>query len=754
MPLVCLAALAYAIGLAAAASAPSAAPPLAACAAVASVWVAWRAHVSRRGSRGVVCRVPVAALLAIFATALVAMTDATEHDRRCAYAAQGRDSLMMVLQEPASGRGRVRGTAILEGTGCRFPMRASLQEGRAGAGEVVRVAGASSVVRRWGRTSIRMDAASLEPTGRKALMPRIRAAAHDLIVRRFDRDAPLVLALIVAEGDAVEREMRDRFADAGLVHILSVSGLHVAIIGAAIQLLASVAGLGPRPALLAGAVAAGVYVVMIGAPPAAVRSAGMLSMAVAGRLLQRPTSPWTGLAVGGSVPLLLDPRMISHPGWQLSVCGMVGLVLAGTVRRRWLSGRMDGARLTIAESILASTAATLTTAPLVAWHFGRVSVAGLLSNLFAAPLVAVLQPTLFLALVFEPVPVLAAFIADASRPLLHGMDAIAKVAAAAPGAAFDMQPSLPAAILMGAMIVALIAASESRFPGRALVAVALCGALLVWLPHVPALAGSAAEMHVLDVGQGDAIAIRTPGRRWVLVDAGASWPGGDEGRRSVVPYLARRGGRVHAFVLSHPDADHVGGAAAVLDRLRPREFWDGAYVSPGMPYREALRVASERGIGWRRVTAGDSLKLDGVSFKILSPDPVWLAENPGSNDASVVLRVQYGRVRFLLVGDAEAAQESWLVRRDSAALGADILKLGHHGSRTSTGVRFLDAVQPRLAVVSVGAGNRFGHPAPEVVSRLAMKGIPLWRTDYLGPIVFRTDGRRITVMADDDRWDY
>lgn len=446
--------------------------------------------------------------------------------------------------------------------------------------------------------------------------------------------------------------------------------------------------------------------------------------------------------------------MIAHPGWQLSVSGMVGLVLAGTVRRRWLSGRMDGARLTIAESILASMAATLTTAPLVAWHFGRVSVAGLLSNLFAAPLVAVLQPTLFLALALEPVPALASFVADASRPLLHGMDAIAKVFAASPGAAFDMQPSLPAAILMGAMIAGLIAASESRFPGRSLVAVAVCAALLVWLPHAPALTRGGAEMHVLDVGQGDAIAVRTPGRRWVLVDAGASWPGGDEGRRSVVPYLARRGGKVHAFVLSHPDADHVGGAAAVLDRLRPREFWDGAYVAPGAAYREALRIAKERGITWRRVSSGDSLNLDGVSFKVLSPDPIWLAENPGANDASVVLRVQYGRVRFMLVGDAEAAQESWLVRRDSAALGADVLKLGHHGSRTSTGTRFLNAVQPRLAVVSVGAGNRFGHPAPEVVARLAMKGIPLWRTDYLGPIVFRTDGRRITVMADDDRWDY
>src|SRR5690606_10588281 len=117
-----------------------------------------------------------------------------------------------------------------------------------------------------------------------------------------------------------------------------------------------------------------------------------LGMTVGGRLLQRPTTPWAGLAVGGSVPLLVDPRMIAHPGWQLSVAGMVGLVLAGTVRRRWLSGRLRGVPMTVAESILASTAATLTTAPLVAWHFGRLSLVGPVSNLVAAPVIGLLQP--------------------------------------------------------------------------------------------------------------------------------------------------------------------------------------------------------------------------------------------------------------------------------------------------------------------------------------------------------------------------
>lgn len=685
---------------------------------------------------------------------MVAAYDARAHDRRCVALAMTADRVRLVLHDIAGAGGRVEADALLEGTDCRLPARVSVLTGAAPAGAIVLAEGRISVVRRWGRLSLRIEGTTLGAEEGRALLPRFRAAAQDAIRRRFGADAPLVLALVAAEGSAVDRAVRDRFADAGLVHALSVSGLHVAIIAVAIELLGSVAGLRPRPALATGALGALVYVVMIGIQPAALRAVVMLGMTVGGRLLQRPTTPWAGLAVGGSVPLLVDPRMIAHPGWQLSVAGMVGLVLAGTVRRRWLSGRLRGVPMTVAESILASTAATLTTAPLVAWHFGRLSLVGPVSNLVAAPVIGLLQPTLFLALLLEPVPPLAAFVADAARPLLHAFDAIARVAAAVPGAALDYYPTLGSALLGAVLVGALVVASEARHAGGALLIAATAAALLAWLPRLPTIGPRVAELHVLDVGQGDALAVRTPRGRWLLVDAGASWPGGDEGRRTVVPYLSRRGGEVVAFVLSHPDADHVGGAEAVIERLGPRAFWDGAYVSPSAPYRAALRAAQVRGVPWRRVLAGDSLVVDGVTVTVLSPDPHWLSTRPSANDASVVLRVRFGAVRFLLVGDAESAQEEWLLARDALALRADVLKLGHHGSRTSTAPRFLDAVAPRVAVVSVGAGNRFGHPAPEVLRRLAERGIPLWRTDRLGPIVVRTDGRRLTLLADDERWDF
>jgi competence protein ComEC len=273
----------------------------------------------------------------------------------------------------------------------------------------------------------------------------------------------------------------------------------------------------------------------------------------------------------------------------------------------------------------------------------------------------------------------------------------------------------------------------------------------VWAPALVRGPGQL-ELHVVDVGQGDALALRTPRGRWVLVDAGRMWSGGDAGRRTVVPYVRRRGGAVALFVLSHPDADHVGGAPSVLEALRPARWWDPGYVHTSDVYREALAVARRHAIPWRRAHAGDSLQLDGVLLRVLGPDSSWLASGASANDASTILMVQHGRLRLLLTGDAEAAQEAWLVNRWGDALSATVLKVGHHGSRTSSTAALLDAVKPEVALVSVGAGNRYGHPAPEVLDAFAERGVEVLRTDRDGDLVLRSDGRTLTLETRFARW--
>jgi competence protein ComEC len=257
---------------------------------------------------------------------------------------------------------------------------------------------------------------------------------------------------------------------------------------------------------------------------------------------------------------------------------------------------------------------------------------------------------------------------------------------------------------------------------------------------------------MLDVGQGDAIAMRTRAGHWILVDAGRSWLGGDAGKATVVPYIAHRGGSVALFVLSHPHADHVGGAASMFASLRPARFLDPGYVGTSSPYLAALAEAKRDRIPWQRVRPGDSLVVDEVVLTALAPDSTWAATLADANLASTVMVARIGHVRVLLTGDAEGPEEDWLLERDPRALEADVLKVAHHGSSTSTTPDFLAAVHPRLALVSVGAHNSYGHPDADVVQRLHAAGAQVLRTDRAGTIVVRTDGDVIEVEARDERW--
>jgi competence protein ComEC len=261
------------------------------------------------------------------------------------------------------------------------------------------------------------------------------------------------------------------------------------------------------------------------------------------------------------------------------------------------------------------------------------------------------------------------------------------------------------------------------------------------------------ELHMIDVGQGDAIALRTPHGRWVLVDAGRAWASGDAGKATVIPYIGRRGGTLAMFELTHPHTDHVGGAASVLQALHPAVFVDGGFPGPAEAYRAALRTAKDEGVQWKRAHPGDSVIVDGVVLRFLAPDSAWTAGLVDPNLASVVTLIQAGDVRMLLMGDAERPEEEWLLAHEAKELHADVLKVGHHGSSTSSSEAFLDSVRARVALVSVGEGNVYHLPTPAVMRRLAAHRAQVLRTDHLGSVVVRTDGHRIFINAAGDEWE-
>ncbi len=545
--------------------------------------------------------------------------------------------------------------------------------------------------------------------------------------------------------------MRDRYAAAGLVHMLSISGLHVAVIAAAMELFFQVARMPRRAALLGAVVATGVYVAVIGAPPPALRSAAMLGVAMVSRLAQRPTSPWAAWAIGAFVPLFA-PRTVLDVGYQLSVLGMCALVAAGSLWRRHLAKRIDGWRGKLWRELLTSLVACAVTAPLVAWVFGRLSLIAPLSNLIAAPIVTLAQPVLFLAMLLAPIGALARFCAQAVHPLLFAFDWIAWSAASVPGAAITVTTTIPTALLGALAAAALVIACVSRYPSRPVIVGVAALAVMAVFPAIPLSPTGKVELHVLDVGQGDAILLRTDAGRWILFDAGPAWRGGDAGRSTVLPYILRRGGALEAFVLSHPHTDHVGGAASVLTAMRPAAYWDAAFAGVSDAYSYSLAAARKQGIEWHRVHPGDSLLIDGVSLKFLAPDSAWTVGLKDPNLASTIAIARFGMVRFLLVGDAERAEEDWLLEQHRDELRADVLKVGHHGSATSSSDAFLAVVHPEVAVISVGAGNKYGHPSVDVLRALSRVGAEVLRTDEAGTVIVRTDGSRIEVEAGGDRW--
>lgn len=625
---------------------------------------------------------------------------------------------------------------------CGAPLSIFVAEGRAGAGATIAIRGQIAVAP--DSASISVQSAAVTLTAEPPWTARLRSTAGRQTDSAFGGDAPLVRALVLADMQGMAPEVRDRWAAAGLAHMLSVSGLHVAIIAAVVELLLGVLRVNRRAAPIVGVVIIAVYVVIIGAPPPAVRSAAMLALRAICRLFQRSVSPWAFLALGGVQPLI-DPWTVLDIGYQLSIIGVAGLIVAGGLVKRLRMPHRPHWRREVAVGLVCTVIASIASAPLVAWSFGRVSMIAPLSNLAAGPLVAAVQPMLFLGVLLGPFHGAARFVADAAHPLLNAIDGIATYTANVPGASITVWPSTVSAVGAGLVTICVLVACVHDRPERPLIIGAAAAAILLWLP--PPRGSDWTELHMIDVGQGDAIALRTRGGHWVLIDAGRIWPAGDAGRRTVVPYIAHRGGIVSAFVLTHPHADHVGGAASVLDALRPARYYDAAFVSPSGPYGASLQAAKRDGVHWARVHPGDSLIVDEATIRFLAPDSAFEASLPDPNNASTVAQVQVGNVRFLLMGDAERAEENWLLEHQPELLSADVLKVGHHGSSTSSTAAFLDAVKPRIALVSVGVRNSYGHPSPAVMADLVRRGAQVLRTDRLGTVVVATDGRSIVVKG-------
>lgn len=594
-----------------------------------------------------------------------------------------------------------------------------------------------------------VDAGRAARRGGPGIVVRMRDAASARIDVVFPRHAPLVASLLLAQRDALDPEVKERYARAGLSHLLAISGLHVGLVAGILLLLAGAIRAGRHPAALAAAGTVA-YVAFLGAPDSAARAALQIVLVLAARSQQRPTRSEALMGAAALLLLAVDPASLARPGFQLSFAGVVGILalrrpilarLGGLAR--WRPGGAAIGRW-LADALATSVAATLATGPIVAWHFGRVAPVGIVANLAAIPVLTAAVPALAVALTVGAIWLPAGhFIAGGAELLLDILDRTATVAASVPYGTVAVLPTsaaaLTAALAIGYGATRRLGRVRGRVRGVAWASVA--GAVLVVAPLRPA--GDRVELHLIDVGQGDAIGIRSPGGRWLLVDAGLARNDYDAGAARVVPYLASRGvRRIHGLVITHADADHMGGAATVIRALRPRWAGGPPFVAGKGQYLALLNEVRSAGIPWVAVRRGMEVEMDGMTVAFLFPDVGDVAVED-ANDASVVLRVEYGEFAALLTGDAPATVEAHLVQRMGVGLDSDVLKVGHHGSTTSTTPQLLEATGARTALISAGRGNGYGHPHGPVLARLRQHGVAVYRTDLHGSVVVRSgaDGR-------------
>jgi len=564
-------------------------------------------------------------------------------------------------------------------------------------------------------------------------------APHDGIAR----------ALLLGEGNAVDADLNDAIRASGVSHILAVSGMHVTVLAGAFVMAFQALWLRSRLALWfearrAGA-ALGVFLsplvaAFAGGAPSAWRAAFMSTLSYGLVALGRRPDV---LAVCGASALLgmwSDAHDALHPGFVLSVLATSALLT--------LSKGEGGTLQTLRES----TRTWLATAPFLSVAFGTVQVVSIAANVLLAPVGTML------------IPLVAAMAASALwLPSLGGVAASAFETASgafvvASKLASDLDPRwivpsptpVQAILLCAAAGLWLMATSlKTRLIGSAALMLGL-GAEELRLRHP--LGAHEARVTFLDVGQGDCTLVETGTGRHALVDAGGAINGGpDPGARSVLPLLrALRISRLEVVVLSHPHPDHYGGLEAVLSAVEVGELWDTgqACVESAQGFAcKLLEGARRRGVRvlGPRELCGRPRALGPLQLRVVAPCPVF-DEGFGENDNSFVLRVEHQKRSILLTGDVEHAAEAELVQ-EGAPLKADVLKVAHHGSRTSSTLPFLDAVQPWLAVISSGRGNRFGHPHAEVVDRLKSKARYVLGVDRVGGVRIRSDGKTLEVDA-------
>ncbi len=621
-----------------------------------------------------------------------------------------------------------------------------------------------------------------------------------------ESDASMITAMVTGDRSYLERSERIGFERTGAFHVLVVSGLHVGLIAALLLALTKRFGCSRGWSGLITAMLATLYSIFTGFGEPVQRALAMVLLYLAARACYRDRHAMQALGVAALCLLAWQPSALFDAGLQMTILtvvatgGLVAPLLERTIGP-WLQATrqistiaVDAAMpprlaqfrvmlrlfawhlaplllpwdqrgksapilaailrfiLRLSELLLMSITVEIVMALPMALYFHRVTVLALPVNLLLIPGLALLLPVAVLtAIVALIAPHLAIVPGMLLAVLLHAAVGIVHLFSRQMGDVRVASPAIWTTVLSLLMLAGSIWAMRRNRLASIFFTIAATGAIILLLvPHRPTARPHVLEISALDVGQGDALLVFTPGGKTLMVDCGGP-TGGDLaqhgnfeiGEDVVSPVLWSRGiSHLDAVVLSHAHSDHMGGMFAVLNNFHPRELWVGNNP-PNFQYRALLAEANRLHIAIRQFHAEDAFSFGGMAVRVLAPAADYTPGPSAKNDDSLVLRVAYGKTSALLEGDAEAPSEAQMAQLPS--IHADLLKVGHHGSKTSTTAPFLAAVSPEYAVVSVGLHNLYHHPRLDTLEHLQEAGVHTWRTDLDGISTFYLDGEHITT---------
>jgi competence protein ComEC len=622
----------------------------------------------------------------------------------------------------------------------------------------------------------------------------VRAVLTATVAPWSVRSAGVAAAIAIGDRTGLASDDEERLQAAGTYHVIAISGGNIAILTLLLLGAGRWLGASPRASAAVAIVVLLAYGRITGSAPSVDRAISAAVVFLGGRLLEQRGPSINILAVAAIFGVASSATAVFDAGFLLSFSATLGILIgvpmampllatggrhpmqprwdtAADVRQRRASRRSSAWPLVAvrrvaraAATLLAATmAAEVALAPIAAALFGRVTCAGLLLNFAAIPLMTIVQAG---SLVTLGVSLVDSDLARGCGYVVHlaarGLVDSARLVDLAPWLAREVAP--PAwgmlAGYYGSLGLALI---RTRCSSAAAALTALLGFFIVMGPHAttrdrvaPPLRG-VLRVVFLDVGQGDATLLMLPDGRAFLIDAGGlpaaplrdptDGPSFDIGDRVVARALGAFGVRsLDTFVLTHADPDHIGGARTVVGRFRPRAIWEGVPVPPHDPLRWLADAGDRIGAEWRRVRAGDELRVGDVSIRALHPPPPDWERQRVRNDDSLVLAISMGQVSVILPGDIGRDGETrTLEHLEPAPL--TVLKAPHHGSATSSTREFLEAATPAAVIVSAGRGNRFGHPAPVIVERYRAMGVTMFSTAEEGAVILDTDGERVWIRT-------